>query len=173
MQQAQHGHEGYRNQEEPWQPQRAYQECCARQTCRTATAVASKGQAGDQAETRGQSPRRSQAEAGGAESRAQGSRGKAGAFAREEAGGGRGGTAPELRRGGGLYIAARRGFAPGDPLADWVQAEAEIDRLMAEGRSAGEYAPVCAQAGSNTSAASGGRVSESEAGKPIQVFASA
>lgn len=31
------------------------------------------------------------------------------------------------------YIAARRGFAPGDPLVDWVQAEAEIDRLLAEG----------------------------------------
>jgi hypothetical protein len=32
------------------------------------------------------------------------------------------------------YIAERRGFAPGDPLEDWVQAEAEIDRLLAEGR---------------------------------------
>jgi hypothetical protein len=65
------------------------------------------------------------------------------------------------------YIAERRGFAPGDPLEDWVQAEAEIDRLLAEGRLAGEYAPVD-QAGSSTSAASGGRVSDSEAGKPIQ-----
>jgi hypothetical protein len=32
------------------------------------------------------------------------------------------------------YIAERRGFAPGNPLEDWVQAEAEIDRLLAEGR---------------------------------------
>lgn len=32
------------------------------------------------------------------------------------------------------YIAARRDFAPGDPLQDWVEAEAEIDRLLAEGR---------------------------------------
>jgi hypothetical protein len=32
------------------------------------------------------------------------------------------------------YIAARRGFAPGDPLQDWIDAEAEIDRLLREGR---------------------------------------
>ncbi len=32
------------------------------------------------------------------------------------------------------YIAARRGFAPGDSLQDWIQAEAEIDRLLGEGR---------------------------------------
>lgn len=32
------------------------------------------------------------------------------------------------------YIAERRGFTPGNPLEDWVQAEAEIDRLLAEGR---------------------------------------
>lgn len=31
------------------------------------------------------------------------------------------------------YIAERRGFVPGDPLTDWVLAEAEIDRLLAEG----------------------------------------
>ncbi|MCX7165804.1 MAG: DUF2934 domain-containing protein [Rhodocyclales bacterium] len=31
------------------------------------------------------------------------------------------------------YIAERRGFAPGNLLEDWVQAEAEIDRLLAEG----------------------------------------
>lgn len=31
------------------------------------------------------------------------------------------------------HIAERRGFAPGDPLADWIQAEAEIDRLLAAG----------------------------------------
>jgi len=31
------------------------------------------------------------------------------------------------------YIAERRGFTPGDPLVDWVQAEAEIDRLLADG----------------------------------------
>ncbi|MCM2287720.1 MAG: DUF2934 domain-containing protein [Sulfuritalea sp.] len=35
------------------------------------------------------------------------------------------------------YIAERRGFAPGNPLEDWVQAEAEIDRLLAEGRLGG------------------------------------
>lgn len=29
------------------------------------------------------------------------------------------------------YIAERRGFAPGDPLEDWVQGEAEIDCLLA------------------------------------------
>lgn len=32
------------------------------------------------------------------------------------------------------YIAAARGFAPGDPLQDWIQAETEIDRLLKEGR---------------------------------------
>lgn len=31
------------------------------------------------------------------------------------------------------YIAARRNFAPGDPLQDWIEAEAEIDRLLVEG----------------------------------------
>jgi len=31
------------------------------------------------------------------------------------------------------HIAERRGFTPGNPLEDWVQAEAEIDRLLAEG----------------------------------------
>jgi len=31
------------------------------------------------------------------------------------------------------YIAERRGFGPGNLLEDWVQAEAEIDRLLAEG----------------------------------------
>lgn len=35
------------------------------------------------------------------------------------------------------YIAERRGFAPGNPLEDWVQAEAEIDQLLAEGRLGG------------------------------------
>ena len=35
------------------------------------------------------------------------------------------------------YIAERRGFAPGNLLDDWVQAEAEIDRLLAEGRLGG------------------------------------
>jgi hypothetical protein len=35
------------------------------------------------------------------------------------------------------YIAERRGFTPGNPLEDWVQAEAEIDRLLAEGRLGG------------------------------------
>lgn len=32
------------------------------------------------------------------------------------------------------HIAERRGFGVGDPLADWTQAEAEVDRLLAEGR---------------------------------------
>ncbi len=32
------------------------------------------------------------------------------------------------------YIAERRGFAPGDPLADWLAAEDKIDRLIAEGK---------------------------------------
>ncbi|MDP2132948.1 MAG: DUF2934 domain-containing protein [Sulfuritalea sp.] len=31
------------------------------------------------------------------------------------------------------HIAERRGFAPGNPLDDWVQAEAEIERLLAAG----------------------------------------
>ena len=35
------------------------------------------------------------------------------------------------------YIAERRGFAPGNLLEDWVQAEAEIDRLLAEGHLGG------------------------------------
>ena len=48
------------------------------------------------------------------------------------------GIPPERRRNyiemAAYYIAERRGFAPGNPLEDWVQAEAEIDRLLAEGR---------------------------------------
>lgn len=32
------------------------------------------------------------------------------------------------------YIAERRGFSGGDALEDWAAAEAEIDRLLAEGR---------------------------------------
>ena len=28
------------------------------------------------------------------------------------------------------YLAERRGFSPGDPLADWLAAESEIDRLL-------------------------------------------
>lgn len=31
------------------------------------------------------------------------------------------------------YIAQERGFSAGDPAADWAAAEAEIDRLLAEG----------------------------------------
>lgn len=31
------------------------------------------------------------------------------------------------------YIAERRGFTGGSEVEDWVQAEAEIDRLIAEG----------------------------------------
>lgn len=31
------------------------------------------------------------------------------------------------------YIAERRGFTPGDPLQDWIAAEAEIERLLSEG----------------------------------------
>ena len=32
-----------------------------------------------------------------------------------------------------FYIAERRGFAPGNPMDDWLAAEAEIDRLLAGG----------------------------------------
>lgn len=32
------------------------------------------------------------------------------------------------------YIAERHGFMPGRELTDWAAAEAEIDRLLAEGR---------------------------------------
>jgi hypothetical protein len=32
-----------------------------------------------------------------------------------------------------FYIAERRGFAPGNPDEDWLQAAAEIDRLIAAG----------------------------------------
>jgi len=51
------------------------------------------------------------------------------------------GVPPEQRRHyvemAAYYIAERRGFAPGNPLEDWVQAEAEIDRLLAQGRLGG------------------------------------
>lgn len=47
------------------------------------------------------------------------------------------GVPPEQRRNyiemAAYYIAERRAFAPGNPLEDWVQAEAEIDRLLADG----------------------------------------
>ncbi|MEI8162867.1 MAG: DUF2934 domain-containing protein [Betaproteobacteria bacterium] len=47
------------------------------------------------------------------------------------------GVPPEQRRNyvevAAYHIAERRGFAPGDPLQDWVLAEAEIDRLLAKG----------------------------------------
>jgi hypothetical protein len=32
-----------------------------------------------------------------------------------------------------FYIAQRRGFAPANPTDDWLQAEAEIDALIAQG----------------------------------------
>jgi len=32
-----------------------------------------------------------------------------------------------------FYIAERRGFTLGNPQEDWLQAEAEIDRLIASG----------------------------------------
>ncbi|OIQ72720.1 hypothetical protein GALL_456490 [mine drainage metagenome] len=32
-----------------------------------------------------------------------------------------------------FYIAERRGFAPGNPMDDWVAAEAEVKRLIASG----------------------------------------
>lgn len=52
-----------------------------------------------------------------------------------------GGVPAEQRRNyiemAAYYIAERRGFALGNPLEDWVQAEAEIDRLLAEGRLGG------------------------------------
>lgn len=47
------------------------------------------------------------------------------------------GVPPEQRRNyvevAAYHIAERRGFASGNPLEDWVQAEAEIDRLIAAG----------------------------------------
>lgn len=47
------------------------------------------------------------------------------------------GVSPEQRRNyvevAAYHIAERRRFAPGNPLQDWVQAEAEIDRLIAAG----------------------------------------
>jgi hypothetical protein len=33
-----------------------------------------------------------------------------------------------------FYIAERRGFAEGDPAADWAAAEEEVDRLIASGQ---------------------------------------
>jgi hypothetical protein len=51
------------------------------------------------------------------------------------------GISPEQRRNyvevAAYHIAERRGFAPGNPMEDWVQAEAEIDRLLAEGHLGG------------------------------------
>lgn len=32
-----------------------------------------------------------------------------------------------------FYIAERRGFTLGDPMVDWLAAEAEVDRLIASG----------------------------------------
>ncbi len=58
--------------------------------------------------------------------------------ARTAAKGGNSGISPERRRNyievAAYYIAERRGFDGGDPLADWAAAEAEIDRLLEEGR---------------------------------------
>lgn len=46
-------------------------------------------------------------------------------------------TDPEQRRNyievAAYFIAERHGFTPGRELADWASAEAEIDRLLAEG----------------------------------------
>lgn len=46
-------------------------------------------------------------------------------------------VAPEQRRNyievAAYYIAERHGFAPGREAADWAEAEALIDRLLAEG----------------------------------------
>ncbi len=46
-------------------------------------------------------------------------------------------VAPDQRRHyievAAYYIAERHGFMPGRELADWASAEAEIDRLLAEG----------------------------------------
>ena len=36
------------------------------------------------------------------------------------------------------YIAERRGFAPGNVMDDWMQAEAEIYRLISEGHIGGK-----------------------------------
>jgi chromosome segregation ATPase len=43
------------------------------------------------------------------------------------------------------YRAQRRGFAGGDPVRDWLEAEAEVDRLLARerpGRDAGGPGPI-------------------------------
>ena len=42
------------------------------------------------------------------------------------------------------YRAERRGFAPGDPLVDWLEAEAEIDGLLAQEAAAPEERPPSA-----------------------------
>lgn len=46
-------------------------------------------------------------------------------------------VAPEIRRAmiaeAAYYRAERRGFAPGDDLDDWLQAEAEIESLLKQG----------------------------------------
>jgi len=39
------------------------------------------------------------------------------------------------------YRAERRGFTGGDPVADWLKAEAEIDRLLAQESIAGGSGP--------------------------------
>jgi hypothetical protein len=47
-------------------------------------------------------------------------------------------VAPEQRRNyievAAYYIAERRGFSEGHEADDWAEAEAEIDRLLAEGK---------------------------------------
>lgn len=57
--------------------------------------------------------------------------------ARKKAGGGN--TVPAEQRShyvevAAFYIAERRGFAPGNPVNDWLAAEAEIDALLAQGK---------------------------------------
>ena len=47
-------------------------------------------------------------------------------------------TSPEQRHNyievAAYYIAERHGFTPGREIEDWAEAEAEVDRLLAEGR---------------------------------------
>lgn len=54
-----------------------------------------------------------------------------------EPAGGRAAVSPEQRRAmiaqAAYYRAEQRGFAPGAELEDWLAAEAEIDRALAEG----------------------------------------
>jgi hypothetical protein len=40
------------------------------------------------------------------------------------------------------FRAERRGFVGGDPVADWLEAEAEVDRMLAQQGAAGKPGPI-------------------------------